>query len=159
MKPFFILGILSLCAATYVAGQVEVDTNKNEVPVEHLFFETNTEVYKVVEEMPRFPGCEDLSTRPQKEDCAMRKMLEFTYGNLKTPELARDGGCSGTVVAEFIVEKDGTLSDIKAVRDPGCGWGAEVVRLVGSMPKFIPGKQHGEPVRVRYQLPVKVILE
>lgn len=159
MKAFFILGILTLCTATYVAGQVEVDTNKNEAPKEHLFFETNTDVYKIVEEMPRFPGCEDLGTRPQKEDCATRKMLEFVYGNLQTPESAREGDCSGTTIVEFIVEKDGTLTNILAVRDPGCGWGAEVVRLVGTMPKFVPGKQRGEPVRVKYQLPVKVTLE
>lgn len=159
MKQFFILGILSLCTVTYLAGQVEVDTNKNEAPKEHLFFETNTDVYKIVEEMPRFPGCEDLGTKPQKEDCATRKMLEFIYGNLQTPELAREGDCSGAVFVAFIVEKDGTLTHIEILRDPGCGWGAEVVRLVGSMPKFIPGKQRGEAVRVKYQLPVKVTLE
>jgi protein TonB len=159
MKAFFILGILSLCTATYVAGQVEVDTNKNEAPGEHLFFETNTEVYKVVEEMPRFPGCEDLGTRPQKEDCAMRKMLEFIYGNLRVPPLAKEGNYAGSVVVEFIVEKDGTLTNTKVTRDPGGGWGEEVFRVIRLMPKFIPGKQRGEPVRVMYQIPVKVTLE
>lgn len=159
MKAFFILGTLSLCAATHLAGQIEIDTNKNNIPVEHLFFETNTEVYKVVEEMPRFPGCEDLSTRPQKEDCAMRKMLEFIYGNLQVPPLAREGNYSGSVLVEFIVEKDGTLTSATVKREPGGGWGAEVLRVVNSMPRFIPGKQRGEPVRVQYHLPVRVTLE
>lgn len=159
MKAFFIPGILVLCSATFLAGQVEVDTNKNETPREHLFFETNTEVYKVVEEMPRFPGCEDLGTRPQKEDCAMRKMLEFIYGNLQVPPLAREGNYAGSVFVEFIVEKDGTLTNATVKKEPGGGWGAEVLRVVNSMPMFIPGKQHGEPVRVQYQLPVRVTLE
>lgn len=124
------------------------------------FFEANAEeVYKIAEEMPRFPGCENLKTREQKEDCSMRKMLEFLYSRIQIPPAAIDKTILGTVVISFIVEKDGTRTDYRIVKDPGGGYGEECLRVVRLMPDFIPGKQHGAPVRVGYSIPMKINLQ
>jgi TonB family protein len=117
------------------------------------------EVFKVVEEMPRFPGCEeqDLSDY-EKRQCAQRKLLEFIYEEITYPEEARKNEVSGMVVVQFIVEKDGSVSNVQAVRDVGSGCGAEAVRVVELMNErgiqWIPGKHHGENVRVQFNLPV-----
>ena len=121
------------------------------------------EIFKVVEQMPRFPGCEDKKTDKEKEDCAKTKMLEYIYKNLKYPAIARENGVEGQVVLQFVVDKDGSIADAKIVRDigAGCGTAAElVVNGMNSMgQKWIPGKQRGRPVRVLYTLPVKFKLE
>lgn len=116
------------------------------------------EVFKVVEEMPRFPGCDEAYSDGAKQ-CAIKKMLTFIYGNLKYPEVAKINGVEGVCVASFVVEKDGSLSNIRVVRNIGAGCGDEtlrVVNLMNGMPqKWIPGKQRGEAVRVQFNLPVK----
>jgi protein TonB len=121
------------------------------------------EIFKVVEQMPRFPGCEDKATDKEKDDCAKGKMLEYIYKNLKYPAIARENGVEGQVVLQFVVDKDGSIADIRIVRDigAGCGTAAEsVVNGMNSMgQKWIPGKQRGRPVRVLYTLPVKFKLE
>ncbi|MEN0006533.1 MAG: M56 family metallopeptidase, partial [Bacteroidota bacterium] len=92
------------------------------------------EVFKVVEEMPRFPGCEeeDLKGSDRKE-CADKRMLEFIYTNIKYPKAAREAGMEGTVVAKFIVEKDGRLSSPEIVRAVGEPLSKEVLRMIYSM--------------------------
>ena len=122
------------------------------------------EVFKVVEDKPRFPGCEELvGSDLEKEKCAQHEMLKFLYEHIKYPELAKKNGTEGTTVIQFIVEKDGSLSGIKIVRDvkDGCGQeSARVVQLMNNMDqKWIPGKQRGKAVRVQYNLPVKFKLD
>ncbi|MBK9734902.1 MAG: energy transducer TonB [Saprospiraceae bacterium] len=121
------------------------------------------EIFKVVEQMPRFPGCEDKGTDKEKDDCAKKKMLEFIYANLKYPAIARENGVEGGVVLQFVVDKDGGITETKIVRDigAGCGEAAElVVKSMNSMgKKWTPGKQRGRPVKVLYTLPVKFKLE
>lgn len=123
---------------------------------------TAPEIFKVVEEMPRFPGCEDLP-KAERKACADKKMLEFIYKNIKYPAIARENGVEGTAVVQFVVEPDGTISKINAVRDPGAQTGAEAERVVRLMEKegikWIPGQQRGRPVRVQFNLPVKFRLE
>jgi len=119
------------------------------------FFETDTSLYVKAEEMPRYPGCEDLSSLQEKEDCSMRQMLMFLYGEMSYPAEARKRGVEGRAVVTFIVEKDGSLTDFKLLEDPGAGCGAEALRVIQMMPNFVPGKQHGKAVRVLYKLPVK----
>ena len=121
---------------------------------------TPTGVFKVVEEMPRFPGCEDASLQiVERKNCADRKMLEFIYHNLRYPALARENGIEGTVVISYIVDTDGSLKDIKAVRGIGGGCEEEVVRIVNLMPRWIPGRQKGEDVAVQFNLPVRFKLD
>jgi TonB family protein len=134
---------------------------------DQLFFspEENTErdIFRVVEQMPRFPGCEEEKTEKQKEDCAKIKMLEYFYNNLEYPEEASIKGIEGQVVLQFIVETDGSITDIRVLHDIGYGCGqaaVDVVELWNDMPeKWRPGHQRGKPVPVLYILPVKFKLE
>jgi protein TonB len=121
------------------------------------------EIFKVVEQMPRFPGCEDLGSEEEKKQCAQKKLLEYIYANIKYPPIARENGVEGMVVVKFVVDKDGSISDPQVVRDIGAGCGDEALRVVKSMNKenikWIPGKQRGRPVRVQFNLPVKFQLQ
>lgn len=120
------------------------------------------EIFKVVEQMPRFPGCENKLTEAEKSDCAKTKMLEYIYGNLKYPIVAMENGIEGQVVLQFVVETDGSITDIKILRDIGgsCGEAAEnVIKGMNKMgQKWTPGKQRGRPVRVLFTLPVKFVI-
>ena len=112
------------------------------------------EVFQKVEEMPRFPGCENQSEKKRKT-CADKLMLSFMFKNIRYPKEASRDSTEGTVVAQFIVEKDGTLTEKKIVRKVGSGCDEEVIRVIDMMPLWEPGRQSGKPVRVRYTLPVK----
>ncbi len=121
------------------------------------------EIFKVVEEMPRFPGCENLATTEERRACADKKMLQFIYDNIQYPAIARENGIEGTVVVRFVVEADGSIKQAEVVRDIGGRCGEEALRVVNMMnklpQKWTPGKQRGKPVRVWFNLPVKFILE
>lgn len=122
------------------------------------------EIFRVVEQMPRFPGCEDLTaSNEEKKACADKKMLEFIYTHIRYPAIARDNGIEGTVVVQFVVDKDGRVSESQVIRDVGGGCGdeaARIVKLMNEMPdKWTPGMQRGIPVRVMFTLPVKFKLE
>lgn len=121
-------------------------------------------IFKVVEEMPRFPGCEHLALSIRnKEDCAKEKMLDYIYEVQQYPEEAEKNGTSGMAVAQFTIWKDSTIRNIKVVRNPGDGIGIEAQRIVESMKhmdqKWIPGRQRGQSVCVQYTLPIKFKLE
>ncbi len=121
------------------------------------------DVYKVVEEMPRFPGCESLTSMEEKKRCSDKKMFEFIASNLKYPKLAKNSGLEGTCVIQFIVALDGSIENIKVVREIGGGTGEatrNVIEKMNNLPsKWISGKQGGKPVKVMYTLPVKFRLE
>ncbi len=124
----------------------------------------DTTVYAVAEEMPRFPGCESLDTTLAGiQDCAQKNLLAFMYGNIVYPLEARQNGNEGTVVVNFVVEKDGTVSNPNILRDIGGGAGLEVMRVIGLMNpsgiRWVPGKNQGEPVRTGFNLPIRFRLE
>lgn len=85
-------------------------------------------------------------------------MMNFIKNNLKYPQQARETGTQGKVFVSFVVEKDGSLTDVKVLRDIGSGCGEEAVRVVKSMPKWQPAKQRGKPVRMQFNLPVAFTL-
>ena len=116
-------------------------------------------VFKVVEDNPRFPGCEEFKDIAERKKCADEKMLDFIYTALKYPEEAKENGVEGMVVIKFIVERDGHLSNAEVVRDVGAGLGDEALRVVRGMPAWIPGKRRNNPVRVQYNLPIKFSLD
>lgn len=121
-------------------------------------------IFRVVEHMPRFPGCEDQGrSAADKKQCADKKLLEFIYKNLKYPAIARKNGVEGTVVIAFIVEKNGDVSSARIVRDIGAGCGEEALRIVNLMNKqglkWVHGDDRGRAVRVQFNLPVKFRLE
>lgn len=101
----------------------------------------NDMVFDVVEVMPQFPG-------------GQIAMLQYIMKNIKYPEQAMKEGIQGRVAVRFIVEKDGSISDVKPILSVHPLLNKEAVRVVESMPKWTPGKQNGKPVRVRYNLPV-----
>ncbi len=103
--------------------------------------EFDGEVYQIVEEMPEFPG-------------GMQKLMEFISNNIQYPQLAREKGVQGRVFVSFIVEPDGSISNANTTQGIGGGCDEEAVRVVKSMPKWKPGKQKGQTIRVAYQLPI-----
>ena len=104
------------------------------------------EVYMIVDEMPEFPGGD-------------KELYQFIADNVKYPAEAKEKGIKGRVFVNFIVEPDGSISDIRVLRGIGGGCDEEAVRVVEYMPKFKPGIQNGEAVRVSYTVPVIFRLE
>ena len=107
---------------------------------------TDDKVYEVCEQMPIFEG----------GDAAL---LKYLRENLKYPDKTKDRGVQGRVVIGFIVEKDGSLTDVKVLRPVDIDLDAEVLRLVKGMPKWIPGRHNGQRVRVKYLLPIHICLQ
>lgn len=117
-------------------------------------------IWDAAEEMPRFRGCESLEgTKAEKKSCADKKLLAFIYDKIHYPQLAKSIGIEGVVVIQFVIEKDGSISDIEIAKDIGGGCGLAAEAVVKQMPRWIPGKQRGKPVRVRYRLPVRYRLK
>lgn len=115
---------------------------------------------KFAQQMPRFDGCEDLEgTDSDKKSCAEKKMLQYIYGKIKYPTIARENNIEGLVVIGFIIEKDGSISNPQILRDLGGGCGKEALRVISQMPNWIPGYQRARPVRVQFNMPVKFKLE
>ena len=121
--------------------------------IDHI--EKVTDTLGEVDEMPRFPGCEEMENVKDRNGCSTKKMFSFIYSNLKYPEAARDASVEGTVIASFIVKADGSLDNIEIVRDIGAGCGEVVVALLETMPNWIPGKKDGKAVDVEMKLPFK----
>ena len=113
---------------------------------------------QTVEQMPLFYDC-GLTDAAANQRCSADSLVQFVVRNLRYPTRARENGVEGIAVVQFIVERDGSLSHIEAVRDPGQGLGKEAIRIVEMMPNWTPGTQEGKPVRVRFNLPVKFALE
>ena len=99
------------------------------------------EIFKVVEEMPEFPG-------------GSAKLMEFIQKNIKYPMMARESDIQGRVFVNFVVEPDGSISNVAVLRGIGGGCDEEAVRVVNSMPKWKPGKQRGSAVRCAYTVPI-----
>jgi len=104
------------------------------------------EIFTVVESMPEFPG-------------GMGALMKYLAENIKYPPLAKESGIQGRVFINFVVEPDGSISNVKVLRGIGGGCDEEAVRVVEAMPKWKPGMQRGKPVRVSYNLPVKFTLQ
>ena len=103
--------------------------------------ELSSSVYDVVEKMPSFPG-------------GNGAMMQFIQSNVNYPAAARENGIQGRVQIGFIVEHDGSISDVRVVRSVDPALDMEAVRVVKRMPRWEPGKQNGQPVRVKYTVPV-----
>lgn len=133
-----------------------------------LFSQTDTTIYKIVEESPRFPGCEMLDTTVDvKNLCAQRALLNFVNQNINYPYEAREQNVEGTVVVSFVVEKDGYISNQKLLKDIGSGCGDEAMRVINGMNEALkkamvawsPGKVKGKTVRTQVSFPIKFKLE
>jgi len=116
-------------------------------------------VHFVVEEMPRFPGCEDVVDRGERKACADQKMLNYIYDKINYPTIARETGIEGTVVVRFYIDEQGNVKSPEILKEIGGGCGKEAKRVVNMMnnmgQKWTPGKQRGRAVKVYFNLPVK----
>lgn len=120
------------------------DAIEGEVDDEEI--EGDVSIIQVVEVEPEFPG-------------GMDSLYAWIARNTKYPRLARENNIEGTVYVQFVIEKDGSISNVTLLRDIGYGCGKEALRVVNSMPKWKPGRQRGKPVRARYNLPIKFNLK
>ena len=131
---------------------INAEVEQNEVIEEYVAPEVveeevvEQEIFQIVEEMPAFPGGE-------------AKLMEYVGKNIKYPQIARETGIQGRVFIGFVVEPDGSVSNVKLLRGIGGGCDEEAMRVVKSMPKWKPGKQRGKAVRVSYMLPVNFKLQ
>ena len=125
-----------------------------------IFAQPAGDALLIVEEMPRFPGCEEIEgSIAEKDACAKEKLLAYVYENVVYPDSAISKGIEGTVVIRFVVDKEGKIVNDTILKDIGGGCGEEalrVVRLMNEMPeKWSAGKQGNKPVNVFFTLPVK----
>ena len=103
------------------------------------------EIFTIVEEQPGFPGGESA-------------LMDYLKNNIKYPQLARESNIQGTVFVTFVVEPNGSISNVKVLRGIGGGCDEEATRVVKNMPSWTPGKQRGKPVSVKFNLPIRFIL-
>lgn len=104
------------------------------------------EIFTIVEKEPGYPGGD-------------KARLEFLQKNIKYPQMAREAGIQGTVYVNFVVEKDGSITQVKILRGIGGGCDEEAMRVTKMMPKWSPGEQRGRPVRTSFRMPIKFTLQ
>ena len=128
--------------------QVEDDQSQRQVqtyvpppPPKPKEEEVTEEIFVVVEEQPEFPG-------------GNAAMMKFLSDNIRYPVIAQENGIQGRVICNFVVERDGSITDVQVVRGQDPSLDREAVRVIQQMPRWKPGKQRGAPVRVRFTLPV-----
>jgi protein TonB len=115
-----------------------------EAPVEE---EEEEVIFMVVESMPEFPG-------------GQQALFKYLAENVKYPVIAQENGIQGRVICQFVVNKDGSIVDVVAVRSSGePSLDKEAIRVIQSMPRWKPGMQRGKPVRVKYTVPVNFRLQ
>ena len=134
MKKLIMMSLMAIFCLTTINAQKTVVSKKNQ------------KVYDVVEKMPQYPG-------------GMVALFEFLEKNLKYPADAQKQKVEGRVIVSFIVETDGSISDINIVRKVFPSLDEEAVRLFGMMPRWSPGLQNGKPVRVKYAIPITYSLK
>lgn len=129
MKKFLIMALMALFGLTTVSAQKTVVAKKNQ------------QVFDVVEKMPEYPG-------------GQAALFEYLSTNVKYPADAEKKKVEGRVLVTFIVNTDGSITDIELVRKAFPSLDAEAVRVISGMPKWIPGEQKGQKVRVKYTVPL-----
>ena len=108
--------------------------------------ESAQQIFTVVEEMPKFPGGD-------------AELLKFIAKSIKYPVIAQENGIQGRVICAFVVNRDGSVVDAEVLRGVDPSLDKEALRVIGTMPKWTPGKQRGKPVRVKYTVPITFRLQ
>lgn len=116
--------------------------------------ETSDQTFTVVEKMPLFPGCDNLSGLEAK-NCSNEKLIQHILANFKYPKEAEKAGTEGTVLVEFIVNKKGEIEKVKAKREVANGCTEAALKMVSTMPNWTPGEQRGKKVNVKMVLPIQ----
>lgn len=135
-----------------IDNELEIDADVDNNKEEYSYVETTeekevveTEIFTVVEENPMYPGGDEAR-------------MKFLQDNIKYPQMARESGIQGPVYVTFVVEANGSITNIKILRGIGGGCDEEAIRVVNIMPKWVPGKQRGKNVRVQFNMPIKFVL-
>ena len=140
------ISALVLLVVVFAPARANAQDKKEKTTQTQKDTTTDDKVYEVCEQMPTYEG----------GDAALMK---YIGENLKYPEEAKERGLQGRVVVGFIIEKDGSLTNFKVLRAVDRALDAEALRVVKGMPKWIPGRQNGQCVRVRYLLPIYICLQ
>ena len=136
MKRLIMMSLMAICCLTTVLAQKTVVSQKDQ----------KEEPFNVVEDMPAFPG-------------GMEAMMAFLIENVKYPADAKKQKVDGRVLVNFVVEKDGSITEIKVPKPGFPSLDAEAIRVVKAMPKWKPGYQRGQAVRVLFTLPISFNLK
>jgi TonB family protein len=126
----------------FIWANVDVFAQQNSEPEKVDSSVVEEPVYEIVEKQPEFPG-------------GMMEMFKFISTNLVYPEVAIKNSLEGNIIIEFIVEKDGSITNIKIIKDIGGGCGEAGVDVFKLMPIWTPGTQRDQPVRVKMKAPIK----
>ena len=129
MKKLILISLMAVCGLMTAHAQKTVVS------------QTNQKVFDAVEQMPEYPG-------------GMQAMIEFLQTNMKYPEDAAKQKVEGRVMVQFVVETDGSISDVHVAKQVFPSLDAEAIRVVQAMPKWTPGMDKGRVVRVKYNLPI-----
>ena len=129
MKKLILMLLMAVCCLMTANAQKTVVS------------QTDPKVFDTVEQMPEYPG-------------GMQAMIEFLQTNMKYPEDAAKQKVEGRVMVQFVVETDGSVTDVHVAKQVFPSLDAEAIRVVQAMPKWMPGKEKGKVVRVKYNLPI-----
>jgi protein TonB len=128
--------------------EVEIEATESDEDTEIVEEEEETdEVFMIAEDMPMFKGCTD-------DQCTQGEILKYIARNTKYPAIAKENNITGRVFVGFVVDKSGSVTNVKLLRGVDKYLDAEAIRVVKSMPKFSPGRQRGKPVKVQYNIPI-----
>ncbi|MEK9787636.1 MAG: energy transducer TonB [Flavobacteriaceae bacterium] len=137
------------------------ETNEDEivevVEVIEEEFEDVDVPFAVIEDVPIFPGCEKVA-KSERRNCFQEQMNKHIRKNFRYPEIAQEMGIQGRVYVNFIIAKDGSISNIR-MRGPDKNLEAEAQRIISKLPQMTPGKQRGRPVRVPFSIPITFRLQ
>ena len=129
MKKFIIMALMAVFGLTTVSAQKTVVAKKNQ------------KVFDVVEQMPEYPG-------------GQAALFEYLSKNIKYPADAEKKKVEGKVFVTFVVDSDGKITDVSLLKKVFPSLDAEAIRVISAMPNWIPGKQKGQVVRVKYTVPI-----
>ncbi len=136
-------------ATTFDQGTDDLNVvrgHKEEIIVEEKHEPVKEEIFTAVEQMPQFPGGEG-------------ELLKYISSHIKYPTMAAENNIQGRVVVKFVVQKDGNVGEVVVLRGKDPDLDKEAVRVVKTLPKFIPGKMNGQSVSVWYTLPINFKLQ
>ena len=144
-KYLYLLPVAAICMIACTQSPKSTDKAEPEAKFTKVEVEkeevTEQTVFQVVEEMPEFPG-------------GMQEMMKWLGANIKYPTICQENGVQGRVAVQFVVTREGDITDAAVAKGVDPYLDAEALRVIKSMPKWKPGKQRGKEVNVKYTLPV-----
>ena len=140
---------------------IESTESDEEMIIEDIVVEDDFEdidvPFAVIEDVPIFPGCESVA-KSQRRTCFQDQMNKHIRKNFRYPDIAQEMGIQGRVYVNFIIAKDGSITNIR-MRGPDKNLENEAARIIGRLPKMTPGKQRGRAVRVPFSIPITFRLQ